>query len=154
MATPRANRFRGTLAPSAGASPARRSGQETYREVPLWPGVTWGRTSECSCSWSYRGGKPEVKVLSGACLVHIGGRQPETPPTREDSPTVEEMLARLIALIAEVLEDDVCGSHTGYNRHVDEGTPVCAECAEAERTYSRERKRAAARAAREMQAAA
>lgn len=79
---------RGTRSPE-GSSPARPHGTGIYREVPLWPGVTWGDDSRCLCSWGYLHGVRQVKVQSGACTVHLTGRGPgPVPAPRPAGPPV------------------------------------------------------------------
>jgi hypothetical protein len=75
--------IRGTRAPE-GASPGRRPADATYREVALWPGITWGRDARCSCSWTVRYGVMQVKVRSGACTVHLTAEEPAPPPPMTD----------------------------------------------------------------------
>jgi hypothetical protein len=43
-----------------------------------------------------------------------------------------------------------CGTHDGYNKHAYDRAPACAACLEAEREYSRDRKRAQVRAKNEQ----
>ncbi len=75
--------MRGTRTPE-GVSLPRPSGQATYREVALWPGITWDLDARCLCSWAVRYGVMQVKVRSAACTVHIGNRKPVPPaPARE-----------------------------------------------------------------------
>ena len=71
--------LRGTRAPEGASLPAgRRPG--IYREVQLWPGVTWGRDARCLCSWAVRYGVMQVKVRSRACTVHVPGRAADPWP--------------------------------------------------------------------------
>jgi hypothetical protein len=100
MPAPRENAFsahtgtRGTRAPE-GSSPARPHGTGIYRDVPVWPGITWGDDSRCTCSWGYLRGVRQVKVASGACPVHVPGREPgrETAGPLPPAPSDEELLA-------------------------------------------------------------
>ena len=148
MAAPRASRLRGTRAPE-GASAGRRPADATYREVPLWPGIDWGHTADCSCSWSYRDGAAQVKVLSGACTVHLAAPKPplrEEPPLPDDGLTVEDLIGQVIGLLAQALgEADRrpsarCGTRSGYKKHRREQTPACAECLEAVRLIQGKRR--------------
>lgn len=141
---------RGTRAPE-GASPARPHGTGIYRDVPVWPGVTWGDDSRCACSWGYLQGVRQVKVRSGACTVHLPGRGPEAAEARaaqEAETSVAALIGQLVALLAEAageagwLDACGCGTHNGYNQHMSDKTPVCPACRQGERDYSRERKRA------------
>jgi len=43
-----------------------------YHGNPLWPGITWGFTARCSCTWAPRAGEYQVKVRDRACSVHGG----------------------------------------------------------------------------------
>jgi hypothetical protein len=89
---------RGTRVP-AGVSLPRPSGQATYREAELWPGITWGRSALCSCSWAFRGGIAEVKARSTACDVHVPGRKPgrDTAGPLPAAPSDDDLLAAIRA---------------------------------------------------------
>ena len=71
--------------------------------------------------------------------------------SRQGRPDLYELVALTadVAAAAGWLDDCGCGTHNGHHRHVREGTPVCPACAEAERGYAREWKRARRRAAAE-----
>ncbi len=118
---------RGTRTPE-GAAAARPHGTGIYREVPLWPGITWGYDARCLCSWAVRYGVMQVKVESAACTVHIGAEPP-----------LPVLLGQVAALLAEALESADgrgsarCGTPSGYNRHRREGTKACPACLESKR---------------------
>lgn len=145
-------RLTATHAP-AGSTASRQWQQEReiYRTSPMWPGIFWGNDARCSCSWAFRDGVMQVKAKNGACAVHAG-----------NEPSVEELLGRLIAVLAEAMEEGMgeldgrgaasCGSRSGYHRHLDEKTPPCLACEEAERDYSRRYKRRRARMRAEAKA--
>jgi hypothetical protein len=112
--------------------------------VRLWPGITWGQGDGCLCSWAFRGGAMQVKVRSGACVVHIPGRRP-APAPGESGPTTAELLGELIALVAETVEADRrrwCGSYKGYRRHIRDESEVCPPCRAAAREYEGRREAA------------
>lgn len=127
----------------------RPSGQRTYPEASLWPGITWGHNALCLCSWSYRFGVAQVKVLSGICTVHLSAPKPppEDPkPLPDDGLTVEDLLTQVIALLAEALEPEPregapCGRRGGYMRHYRAGEDACPECLEAVAADARESRR-------------
>jgi hypothetical protein len=70
------------------------------------------------------------------------------------------VLSRSIALLAAAaagagwLDYTGCGTHDGYNKHAYEKTPACPACLEAERGYSRDRKRAKAQGKQALREAA
>lgn len=124
---------RGTRAPE-GLPPAREHGTGIYREVPLWPGITWGDDSRCLCSWGYLRGVRQVKVQSGACTVHIGSEAP-----------LPVLLNQVIASLAEVIAEGDgrgvarCGTRAGLRRHRREKTEKCQPCRDAENEHWRMR---------------
>jgi hypothetical protein len=55
-----------------GENRAREFARPSQRTLPLWPGITWGNDSRCSCSWAFREGKMQLKAQNAGCVVHIG----------------------------------------------------------------------------------
>jgi hypothetical protein len=62
--------FRATRVTSAGSGvpAASHGGSGPSSVTPMWPGIT-ERDSRCECSWAWKGGVMQVKVVSAACPV-------------------------------------------------------------------------------------